>query len=148
MCSKYSRAFRFGAVVAISVLTTSAFSIELEWSSVDAGGMAHATGGVYEVAGTTGQPDAAPAAMTAGPYTIQGGFLVAFDNGSSLAMPGDLNCDGTVNTSDIDPFVMALLDPNDYAIAFPGCPLLNADLNGDGLVNSSDIDPFVALLLP
>jgi hypothetical protein len=60
--------------------------------------------------------------------------------------PGDLNCDGAINAFDIDPFVLALIDPAGYAEAFPACDVLNADINEDGVVNAFDIDPFVALL--
>jgi plastocyanin len=59
---------------------------------------------------------------------------------------GDLNCDGLVNSFDIDSFVLALTDPTGYAAAFPDCNILNADCNCDGLVNSFDIDPFVLCL--
>jgi hypothetical protein len=59
---------------------------------------------------------------------------------------GDTNCDGLVNGYDIDPFVLALTDPAAYALAYTGCPILNADCNGDGLVNGYDIDPFVVCL--
>jgi hypothetical protein len=59
---------------------------------------------------------------------------------------GDLNCDGAINTFDIDPFVLALTDPAAYAEAFGGCDVLNADINQDGVVNTFDIDPFVLLL--
>lgn len=58
---------------------------------------------------------------------------------------GDLNCDGTVDFDDIDPFVAALGcpggDPNCWD---PACPWLNGDCNGDETVNFDDIDPFVA----
>jgi hypothetical protein len=60
--------------------------------------------------------------------------------------PGDMNCDGSVNAFDIDPFVLALTDPGGYAAAQPECYWLNADCNGDGAVNAFDIDPFVLLL--
>jgi hypothetical protein len=60
--------------------------------------------------------------------------------------PGDLNCDGAVNTFDIDPFVLALTAPAEYAAQFADCNIMNADTNGDGLVNAFDIDPFVLLL--
>lgn len=63
------------------------------------------------------------------------------------ALVGDLNCDGTVNTGDIDAFVTALLAPEDYAINFPDCDRLNGDCTGDGQLNTSDIDCFVQLLL-
>jgi hypothetical protein len=60
---------------------------------------------------------------------------------------GDLNCDGTVNTFDIDPFVLALTSPETYAEQFPACDYLLADIDGDGSVNAFDIDPFVELLV-
>ncbi len=59
---------------------------------------------------------------------------------------GDVNCDGLVNSFDIDPFVLALTNPAGYAAAYPHCSHLQADVNGDGVVNSFDIDPFVLLL--
>jgi len=61
-------------------------------------------------------------------------------------MVGDLNCDGTLNNFDIDPFVLALTDPAAYAQAFPSCDRVLADVNGDGEVDNFDIDPFVDLL--
>ena len=72
--------------------------------------------------------------------------LLAGPGLASAFQPGDLNCDGAVNTFDIDPFVLALTDPAAYAEQFPGCDYLLADANGDGLVNAFDIDPFVLLL--
>ncbi len=59
---------------------------------------------------------------------------------------GDLNCDGTVDFFDIDAFVLALTDPDGYAVAYPDCDILLADCNGDGVVDFFDIDSFVALL--
>jgi subtilisin family serine protease len=60
---------------------------------------------------------------------------------------GDVNCDGVVNSFDIDPFVLALLDPDSYTAGFPNCDINLADANGDTFINSFDIDPFVALVL-
>lgn len=62
------------------------------------------------------------------------------------AVPGDVNCDGSINTFDIDAFVLALTNPTGYATAFPDCNLLNADCNRDGQVNTFDIDAFVDLI--
>jgi hypothetical protein len=62
------------------------------------------------------------------------------------ALTGDVNCDGAVNVFDIDPFVLALTNPQGYAFALPSCNILTADANKDGLVNAFDIDPFVLLL--
>ena len=59
---------------------------------------------------------------------------------------GDLNCDGTVDGFDIQPFVLALTDPAAYQSAYPDCDWLLADINGDGSVDGFDIQPFVQLL--
>jgi hypothetical protein len=59
---------------------------------------------------------------------------------------GDLNCDGTVDFGDINPFVLALSNPAQYVIEFPECPIRTADINADGTNNFGDINPFVALL--
>ena len=63
---------------------------------------------------------------------------------------GDLNCDGSLNSLDIDPFVLALTstppDYLEYYVQHPGCDALLADVNQDGSINSLDIDPFVNLL--
>ncbi|MGE0480161.1 MAG: hypothetical protein AB7Q17_06775 [Phycisphaerae bacterium] len=63
---------------------------------------------------------------------------------------GDMNNDGVVNSFDIDPFVMAITDPNDYDDAFPGLDgsrVYHADVDDtdgggpcDGLVNNFDFD--------
>jgi hypothetical protein len=60
---------------------------------------------------------------------------------------GDLNCDGTFDFGDINPFVMVLSDPSGYEDVFPGCWASNGDMNGDGSVDFSDINPFVESLL-
>ncbi len=62
-------------------------------------------------------------------------------------MLGDLNCDGVVDFDDINPFVLALVNPAGYEAHYPACSWLNADINRDGLVNFDDINPFVACLV-
>ena len=59
---------------------------------------------------------------------------------------GDLNCDGVVNAFDIEAFLVALFDPDNYAAQFPDCDINNADLNGDGSIDAFDIEPFLDLL--
>ncbi|MEW6251856.1 MAG: hypothetical protein AB1716_14515 [Planctomycetota bacterium] len=66
--------------------------------------------------------------------------------GATPVRRGDANCDGAVNFGDINPFVLALTDPNGYQAQYPNCPLANSDCNGDGRVDFGDINPFVALL--
>jgi hypothetical protein len=60
---------------------------------------------------------------------------------------GDMNCDGERNAFDIDPFVLALSNPDGYEAAYPCCDILNGDCDGDGDLNAFDIDWFVALLI-
>jgi dienelactone hydrolase len=64
---------------------------------------------------------------------------------SVVAALGDLNVDGNLNAADIDLFLLAFIDPEDYKKQTGQDPL-SADANGDGALNTSDIDPFVQLL--
>lgn len=61
---------------------------------------------------------------------------------------GDPNCDGEINALDIEPFLLAMFDPDEYAIHYPNCDLMLADVNCDDVVNASDIEPFIDLLFP
>ena len=77
-------------------------------------------------------------------------FFASGDTAFSLLVPGlntgDLNCDNAINAFDIDPFVLALTNPDAYGAAYPNCNILNADVNCDGAVNAFDIDPIVQCL--
>ena len=74
-------------------------------------------------------------------------MLLAFPGLAHAYQTGDLNCDGAINVFDIDPFVLALVDPAGYAAEYPDCDFTLADANHDGDVNVFDIDPFVQLLV-
>lgn len=56
---------------------------------------------------------------------------------------GDMNCDGFLHFLDINPFVLALVQPAAYSAQFPDCDVMNADINQDGLVDFGDINPFI-----
>ncbi len=76
----------------------------------------------------------------------------AYEFGSGPDVPpgpcfGDLNCDGEAEFFDIDGFILAVIDPEEYEASFPDCDPLNADVNEDGLVDFFDIDAFVALVV-
>ncbi|MDX2199122.1 MAG: hypothetical protein SF069_09145 [Phycisphaerae bacterium] len=58
----------------------------------------------------------------------------------------DMNCDCFVNVGDIGAFVVALTDPETYAVLYPSCAAELADLTNDGQVTTADIGPFVTLL--
>ena len=61
-------------------------------------------------------------------------------------LAGDLNCDGDVNALDIEPFLLALFDPNQYPNQYPNCNINAADINGDGAIDALDIEPLLGLL--
>jgi len=53
---------------------------------------------------------------------------------------GDMDCDCHVSSSDVPPFIEALLD----SPTFTGCDIDHADMNGDGKIDGDDIAAFVA----
>jgi hypothetical protein len=58
-----------------------------------------------------------------------------------------MNCDGSVDFGDINPFVLYLADYSAWLAAYSGCPPQNGDINEDGAYpDFGDINPFVALL--
>jgi len=63
------------------------------------------------------------------------------------AAQGDLNCDGVVSLLDVPPFVLGLIDPAAYAVAFPACDVTRADVDGNAENDGRDIKAFVTLLL-
>ncbi len=73
------------------------------------------------------------------------GWLVDAAGITPAHLPGDMNCDATINLDDINPFVLAHSNPAGYATELPDCHWSNADVNGDGAVDLGDISPFVAL---
>lgn len=65
----------------------------------------------------------------------------------SNVLLGDVNCDGFVNTGDISPFALALVDPAEYANQFPACGIDRADTNSDTLANGADVQSFIACVI-
>lgn len=59
---------------------------------------------------------------------------------------GDMNCDGTINGFDIEPFVVAITDPDAFAHRWPDCEVTRADVNADGSSNAGDIEVFKEVL--
>ena len=61
---------------------------------------------------------------------------------------GDANGDGFFDFGDIEPFVLAITDPDSFAELFPNVdPNLNLDFDGDGSLSFGDIEGFVDGLL-
>lgn len=79
-------------------------------------------------------------------FAAAGSYLVVENaDGGIFRIPsaGDLNGDSRVDFFDIDPFVLAIVDPVAHRAAFPLCARENADMNNDGRVDNFDIDAFV-----
>jgi hypothetical protein len=99
-----------------------------------------------------GYPDALSVAPNGDIYVMQfKGYerrytrvRVTGDTGPTFVC-GDTNCDGAVDTADIDNFVFVVVN----GAAAPGCPtsVQAADTNGDGVVDTADIDSFVAAVI-
>ncbi len=61
---------------------------------------------------------------------------------------GDLDCSGSVNFGDINPFILALSNGETaYYNAYPDCHYYNGDINCDGAINFGDINPFVQCII-
>lgn len=62
-------------------------------------------------------------------------------------VPGDANDDGFFDFGDLEAFVMALLDPDGYATAYPNVNVNDVlDFFGDGTFDFGDIDAFVVAI--
>lgn len=61
---------------------------------------------------------------------------------------GDLDCDGSIDLTDVEPFILALIDPDEYPKRYSDCDLMLGDINGDGSVDLVDVEPFIDLLIP
>ena len=59
-----------------------------------------------------------------------------------------MNCDGDIDAFDIEPFLVALFEPDEYPIRYPDCDINLADINGDGSIDALDIEPLLGLLFP
>ncbi len=60
-------------------------------------------------------------------------------------LPGDFDGSGTVDTQDINPFIMALTNPGSFQSTYGVDPAVY-DTNNDGVINTEDINPFIAIL--
>lgn len=119
---------------------------DLSWFTIDSGGVTFSGDGTYELGATLGQPDAHEP-ISDGTFTLSGGFWYAAADCASPSLPGDMNCDGFVTVGDISGFVLALIDPPAYAVAFPACNRLNADVLRDCAVTVQDIGGFIDLIV-
>lgn len=82
-------------------------------------------------------------------YVNLGRDKAAYDAAGNLVRRdrlGDMNCDGVLNNSDVEPFQLAMQGREPYEQQYPNCIWLLGDFNADGTVNNFDLDPFVIAL--
>ncbi len=82
---------------------------------------------------------------------ITDNFSIAFDNFdlrvsvAAAHLPGDFDGSGTVDTQDINPFILALTNPGQYQTQYGVDPVVY-DTNNDAVINTEDINPFIIIL--
>lgn len=105
------------------------------------GGVMRSIGGI--TASNTGPCYNASRQMVIGLNFVGGTSGIFVSNIPAPATPGDMNCDGAVNTADVPHFADALLG----APSFGGCEVSRADMNADSAIDGRDAQPFIAALL-
>ncbi|MCH7873151.1 MAG: hypothetical protein IID33_15760 [Planctomycetes bacterium] len=64
-------------------------------------------------------------------------------------MPGRASSgEDAIDGLDIEPFLLALFDPEAYELGYPDCEITLADLNRDHAIDARDIEPFIHMLFP
>jgi hypothetical protein len=66
---------------------------------------------------------------------------------AAFEMLGDMNCDGLLNGADIQPYVLALIDPLSYSAAYTCCQSKRADMDQNGAADLGDVSSFVDALI-
>ncbi len=123
---KYWIAICVGALGFVARGVTDPADFESTRSTIDGGGTMHSTGGLFELSGSIGQPDAS-GIMAGGAFEMTGGFWFAL-------LPTDCNEDGLVSLFDHETFTSCLLGPSGGIGATP-CPCFDVDGDGDIALN-------------
>ncbi len=122
-----------GALVLLPVVGavgTIAQDYDLHRNTLDGGGVLFATGGVFSLSATVGQPDAG--LLSGGTFTVAGGFWFP-------QLPGDCNLDGGVDLHDYESFEACLTGPGG-GLSGGSCTCF--DFDGDADVDMGDVRQF------
>jgi len=136
------------------LLATSAHAqrYSIDWFTVDGGG-GTSTGGVYQVSGTVGQPDAWPT-MSGGNYSVDGGFwsiIAAVQTPGAPSLSITLTSTNTVLLSWPSPSTGFALQQNTNSLASVNWSNVSATIQDNGtikyvIVNPSSANRFYRLL--
>ena len=131
---------RTGVIVlfAVAFSMAAALADDVNWFTIDGGGVMFSAGGEFTLGATIGQPDAGPPAgpMVGGTFSITGGFWAV---GQVCNCAGDLDSNGVKNGRDVQTFAQCMTAPG------TGCAC--ADFDSNSVLNGNDIALFIAALL-
>ena len=109
----------------------------------------------HSVKATASAPKPVPAKPEPAPQPTKTSATEAQSAAAALPLPqadtaaatrgrlmGDMNGDGKVDDADVNPFVMALSNPEAFKAKYGLETYLNGDFTGSGQVNFSDLNPF------
>ncbi len=129
-------------LIAVSVICTCAaaagvwtvaIQFDVDWFTIDGGGVMRSTGGDFELSGTIGQPDAG--VLEGGGFVLTGGFWFGLS-------PCDCNEDGGINLYDYSAFEACFSGPDGI---LPDSTCACFDLDSDGDVDLLDFSTFQRL---
>jgi hypothetical protein len=112
----------------------------IDWSTIDGGG-GTSTGGVYQVSGTIGQPDAGK--MSGGNYTIDGGFwgLIAAVQTPGAPLLTITRSDNSVIVSWPSPSTGFSLQQNGNVANTNGWSVYGGTISNNGTIKSVTLNP-------
>lgn len=128
---------RFAVIVLLAALfgvASAQAQFDLTWHTIDGGGETFSVGGVFEVGGTIGQPDAGT--LTGGVFELSGGFWMG-GVVDPCTLPGDLDQDRDVDLTDLATLLAH------FGTTGGGTPS-NGDVDGDTDVDLSDLSSLLA----
>jgi len=139
----------------LNPLFTSDYSLSAGSPCIDAGDNTAVPADTADLDGDGDTAERIPLDLGALPRFIDDGAIIdtgipdppnytkIVDMGAYEYLPGDINCDGSLDLNDITVFVEALIDP----VGFTACDIDRADMNDDGLINGVDVQGFLIAVL-
>jgi len=129
-------------LLSLAASETQAQSFTIDWFTIDGGGGA-STGGVYQVSGTIGQPDAGQT-MSGGNYSVAGGFWSIIAAVQTPGAPWLTITRTTTNTVAVNwPSASSgfTLQQNTNSVASVNWSNVNATIQDDGTTKTLIVNP-------
>lgn len=111
--------------------------LEIDWFSVDGGGITFASGAGLELGATIGQHDATTTLAGSG-FELTGGFWAVGAAVPPSPCPGDLNGDGIISLNDLTTLL------SNFGVQ-SGATFAQGDGDGDGDIDLSDLTALLSV---